>query len=123
MHAFDILAEAKIRQWQKEKQEGTSNTAGNAEPVTREAFESMEKRLYHDIRANILRSYMATGKERAAMLEEAYNMQVQLASRLERSGYARISTMFADAIEALKAQAKAVAHDKDKLQSMLKNLE
>lgn len=123
MHAFDILAEAKMRQWEQDKRDGKVADKKKEDVVTPESYESLEKQLYYDIRKLMVESYLAGETERQEMQSRANNMLVQLAARLERAGYNIMSKMFADEVQTLKAKACAVMHDKSKLQALLNDLD
>ena len=123
MHAFDILAESKIREWQQTVREKKENPSEETPHSTAPLTESYEKILYYDIRKTIIESFMTQGEEREALLKSASDMQVQLASRLEKSGYNIISKMFGDEIQALRQRAHAVSHDRAQLLSMLNTLD
>lgn len=123
MHAFDILAEAKMRQWEQDRRDGKVAEKKKEAAVNPESYESLEKQLYYDIRKLIVESYLADEAVRQKMQSRASNMLVQLAARLERAGYNIMSKMFADEVQALKARAHAVMHDKSKLLALLNDLD
>lgn len=122
MRAFDVMAEAKMRQWEQEVREGKTKPISSAKPLTLDFSESLERRLYRDIRETIIKAYMQTGATQQQMLAEAERMQVQLNSRLEKSGYNRVSRMFSENIHALRTRAKT-AVDRRELSAMLETLE
>lgn len=122
MHAFDIMAEAKMRQWEKDVREGRTTFSRSRNQSTINSYESLEKILYNDIRATIIKAYMENGNVRKEMLNDADKMQVQLTSRLEKCGYHLMSRMFTDEIQVLKARASAVSHDTNQLVSLLDEL-
>lgn len=120
MDAFGVLAEAKMRQWERDVREGRAKAPKLGETVGLESGESLERRLYEDIRRLVVESRMVEGREREALRARAEKLQVQLAARLEKSGYNLLSRMFADEIQALKARAEAVGRDAPALEALLR---
>jgi len=101
VRAFDIMAEAKMRQWEKEKKEGTAKpSASGPSPV--ESGESFERQLFADIRRLIRRSRQEPLRAGAATLREAEKLQVQLSARLEKAGACHLSRYVADRIRAMR---------------------
>lgn len=101
MRAFDIMAEAKMRQWEKDKKEGKVKPSTRP-PLSVESGDSLEKQLFADITRLIRRSRqepLRTGEE---TLREAEKLQVQLSARLERTGAYHLSRYVADRIRALR---------------------
>lgn len=123
MTGFDLLAESKIRQWEQDVREGRIQPSKTAKAESVGQYEPLEKKLFRDIRKNIIKAYMSSGQERRQLLEDAGNMHVQLSSRLERSGYNRMSKMFSDSIQAVKAAAGAAEQDLETLQAMLEEMD
>ncbi len=126
MHAFDILAEAKIRQWEKDRQErrnkGETGGEPKLEPVSSRSDNSLEKRLYLEIRKNIVMAFQEESQEKC-LLDSAYKLQVQLAARLEKCGYNRMARFFDDEIRTLRSRAYALRHDKEGLAALLREQE
>lgn len=120
MDAFGVLAEAKMRQWERDVREGRAKAPKSGETVGLESGESLERRLYEDIRRLVVESRLVEGREREALRARAEKLQVQLAARLEKSGYNLLSRMFADEIQALKARAEAVGRDAPALEALLR---
>ncbi len=106
MHAFDILAEAKIRQWEKEKREGKQDE--RKQPQTDSAYsgQSLERQLYDEIRELIRRAYSDDSGMQDVLLGKAERLQIQLTARLETSGYHNISKLFSDEIQRYKKKSK-----------------
>lgn len=123
MHGFGLLAEAKIRQWERDVREGRAKKPTGDHSAASGTSESLEKVLFHEIRRTIIKAYMATGETRREMLASSNDMQVQLASRLEKSGYNLMSNMLADEIQAMRAKVRAAGDDAALLASMLRELE
>lgn len=123
MSMFDILAEAKIRQWEQDVKDGKVKNTPIGAPSLLDASQSLEKILYDEIRHTIIKSYKATGDARTKMLQASYEMQVQLASRLEKSGYYVMSKMFADEIQKVRIKASTACHDAALLAAMLDELD
>ncbi|QGY41074.1 hypothetical protein GM415_13370 [Pseudodesulfovibrio cashew] len=123
MTGFDLLAESKIRQWEQDVREGRIQPSKTAKAESVGQYEPLEKKLFRDIRKNIIKAYMSSGQERRQLLEDAGNMHVQLSSRLERSGYNRMSKMFSDTIQAVKAAAGAAEQDLETLRAMLEEMD
>lgn len=105
MHAFDILAEAKMRQWEKEKKEGVAKPARSGPSLSLESGDSLEKQLFADIRRLIRRSRLEDPQASRATLKEAERVQVQLSARLEKAGAYHLSRHVADRIRALREGA------------------
>lgn len=123
MHAFDIMAEAKIRQWEQDVREGRAKKPTGGNPAPLDTSESLEKLLLHEIRLTIIKAYMVDGETRKKMLSECSDMQVQLASRLEKSGYNLMSKMLADEIQATHSKARSASNDVALLTSMVNELD
>ena len=102
MNGFDMMAEAKMRQWEKEKKTGCKSIS-EKETISVSSGESLEKQLYAYIKRLIKQSFKAEPVEQKQMLKEAEKLQIQLSARLERSGYNNISKYFSDEIKKLKA--------------------
>lgn len=123
MNAFDILAEAKIRQWQQDLRDGKGRSTSAGSSPSFNNKESLEKILYDEIRRTIIKSYQEPEEDRKNMLSKAAEMQVQLAARLEKSGHNLMSKMFAEEIQKIRLKADAARHDKELLSSMLAELD
>ncbi len=121
MHAFDILAEAKIRQWEQDKKEQKTSPQ-KRETLRIDPTESLEKQLYLEIRQSIIKAYLESGTNREDHLQMATKMEVQLSARLERSGYNMMSKLFSDEIRSLKVKARELSHDKQQLTKLLLTL-
>lgn len=102
MNGFDMMAEAKMRQWEKEKKSGCKSASGK-DTVSVSSGESLEKQLYADIKRLIKQSFQEGSVEQKQTLKEAEKLQIQLSARLERSGYNNISKYFSDEIKKLRA--------------------
>jgi hypothetical protein len=100
MHAFDILAEAKMRRWEKErKSKGKKASAGR---LLVDADECLEKQLYSEIRTLITASRDAAPEERHKLLMRAEKLQVQLSVRLEKGNLHHVAKWLGDEIRRLK---------------------
>ncbi len=104
MHAFDILAEAKIRQWEKEKKEGKQDKRVQAQSESAYSGQSLERQLYDEIRELIRQAYSEGSGKQEMLLGEAEKLQVQLTARLETSGYHNMSKWFGDEIQRYKRE-------------------
>ncbi|MGE4194482.1 MAG: hypothetical protein AB7E51_13915 [Pseudodesulfovibrio sp.] len=102
MHGFDLLAEAKMRQWEKERKEGGAKAAANRPTVTVESGDSLEKQLFADIKRLILRSREELPQTGRTTLKEAEKVQVQLSARLEKAGACHLSRYVAERIRAMR---------------------
>ncbi|WP_319582359.1 hypothetical protein [uncultured Pseudodesulfovibrio sp.] len=102
MHAFDILAEAKMRQWEKEKKDGVTKPSANRPALSVESGDSLEKQLFADIKRLIRRSRQEPPQAGRETLKEAERVQVQLSARLEKAGAYHLSRYVADRIRALR---------------------
>ena len=102
MHAFDILAEAKMRQWEKEKKEGAAKPAASGPTLSVEFGDSLEKQLFADITRLIRRSRRESPQTRQETLREAESLQVRLSARLEKTGAYHLSRYVAERIGALR---------------------
>ncbi|WP_027185063.1 hypothetical protein [Desulfovibrio inopinatus] len=121
MSVFDIMAEAKIRQWELEKKERKASPPKKA-TLRIDPTASLEKQLYIDIRKLIIQSYLDNSHQ-----EEHQNMaaklEVQLSARLEKSGYMRLSKLFSDELRTFKAKAFSLRHDTQQLKTLFNSLE
>jgi len=106
MHAFDIMAEAKMRQWEKERKEGGSKPTAGRQLITVSAGESLEKQLYTDIKRMIAQAKGEQPEARRETLREAEALEVQLLARLERSGCFNLTKYLADEIRKLRTAAE-----------------
>ena len=122
MHAFDIMAEAKMRQWQEDLRTGKAKLRSDPSAFSATNLESLERRLYREVRENVIRSHLVPEDQRQELLEEATAMQVQLAARLETSGFNQLSRLFAEEIQALKVRAREARQDKTLLQAILEEV-
>ena len=86
MNGFDIMAEAKMRQWEKDKKEGKTEPVSEKQFVFVRADESYEKQLFAEIKRLIQQSHQEDAESRRQTLRQAEGLQVQLSARLERSG-------------------------------------
>lgn len=106
MHAFNIMAEAKMRQWAKTTQEAKAASAGSpkAAHTPAPAFESLESKLHGEITALLDNASGALGAERETLLRQAEELRVQLAARLERDGYHLLARHFTESIQAYRTR-------------------
>ena len=107
MNAFDIMAEAKMRQWEKDKREGKVKQSADRQPVSVSSGDSLEKQLFADIKRLIKRSHQEEHCLREATLLEAEKLQVQLSARLEKSGCYHLAKYLFDEISKLRANEAA----------------
>lgn len=103
MNAFDIMAEAKMRQWEKDKMEGKIKPVPKEQLVSVGSCESLEKQLFDDIKRLIKRSSQEEPKIQAATLKEVEKLQMQLLARLERSGCYHLTKYVFDEIRKLRS--------------------
>ncbi|WP_338669176.1 hypothetical protein [Pseudodesulfovibrio methanolicus] len=101
MRAFDIMAEAKMRQWEQDKKDGKIKPSGGP-TLSVESGDSLEKQLFADITRLIRRSRQEPLQTSAETLREAEKLQVQLSARLERTGACHLSRYVADRVRALR---------------------
>lgn len=95
MHALNILAEAKMRQWEQDRRAGrVSLQSGNQTSFS--SGHSLEKLLFDDICALYAQARTATGAERLRLSRDAEKLQIQLTVRLERQGYATLAKWYGD---------------------------
>ena len=106
MHAFDIMAEAKMRQWARKTQEAKDAPAGQPKAAHTPApvFESLESKLHGEITALLDKASELEGAEREELLRQAEELRVQLAARLERDGYHILARHFTESIQAYRAR-------------------
>lgn len=123
MHVFDILAEAKIRQWEVDVREGREKKPVEQQSASLDMSESLEKALFRDIRKTLITAYMTGGEARHGLLAHSHDMQVQLAARLEKSGYNLMSTMLGEDIRVTHDRARAAEGNMALLTAMLDELE
>jgi hypothetical protein len=123
MHAFDILAESKMRQWERERREGETAPAPKVPAVHVDSSDSLERKLYLDIRRLVVRSCMEPDEHGRGLMETAQKLQVQLNARLEKSGYNLLSRLFSDEISTLRSAALAARGDREALEAMLRRQE
>ncbi|WP_316898606.1 hypothetical protein [Pseudodesulfovibrio indicus] len=102
MRAFDLLAEAKMLQWEKEKKKGGARPVANRPTVSVESGDSLEKQLFADIKRLILRARAEPPQTGRSTLKEAEKVQVQLSARLEKAGAYHLSRYVAERIRALR---------------------
>ncbi len=102
MHAFGLLAEAKMMQWEQDKKNGEVSKRSSAQVCSSDSSDSLEKQLYAGIEKLIQESANVSPAQRADKLRQAEKMQVQLMCRLEKSGYNHLVKLFADNILELK---------------------
>jgi len=102
MNAFDILAEVKMRQWERERKEAPDKPRPAHQFVFDGSSESFEKQLFDNIKQLILRSRQEDPQTRAQTLKQAERIHVQLSARLERSGCRYLSQYVFDVIGRLK---------------------
>lgn len=107
MNAFDIMAEAKMRQWEKDKKEGKVKQVTERQLVSVSSGDSLEKQLFADIKRLIKRSHQEDPAVREATLVEAEKLQVQLSARLERNGCYHLTKYLFDEIRKLRANEAA----------------
>lgn len=103
MNAFDIMAEAKMRQWEKDKKEGKVKQDAERQLVSVSSGDSLEKQLFDDIKRLIKRSHQEEPVVREATLMESEKLQVQLSARLERNGCYLLTKYLFDEIRKLRA--------------------
>ena len=106
MRAFDIMAEAKMRQWAKETQQAKSAPTGQSKAKPAPAFESLESKLHGEITSLLDEASGQQGEQREALLRQAEELRVQLAARLERDGYHLLARHFTDSIQAYRTRKK-----------------
>ena len=102
MNAFDLLAEAKMRQWEKEKKEGKSGPGPGKGTISASSGESFERQLFDDIKRLMRRARQEEPEERRRTLREAEALQIQLSARLERSGSRYLSRYLFETITELR---------------------
>jgi hypothetical protein len=102
MNAFDILAEAKMRRWEQDKEEGTADTAQRRQLTLAGTGGSLEKQLFADIKRLLLRAKLEPPDVSTDTLRQAEKMQIQLSARLERSGCYRLSRYLSEEIRKLR---------------------
>ena len=102
MNAFDLLAEAKMRQWEKEKKEGKSGPGSGKPTISASSGESLERQLFDDIKRLMRRARLEEPATRKETLREAEALQVQLSARLERSGCRYLSKYLFETIAELR---------------------
>ena len=102
MNAFDLLAEAKMRQWEKEKKEGKGGPRSGKPAISISSGESLERQLFDDIKRLIRRAHQEEPAVRRQTLREAEALQVQLSARLERSGCRHLSKYLFETIAELR---------------------
>jgi hypothetical protein len=107
MNAFDIMAEAKMRQWEKSKKEGKAKQSTGKQLVSVSSGDSLEKQLFADIKRLIKRSHQEEHCLREATLLEAEKLQVQLSTRLESSGCYYLAKYLFDEINKLRVNEGA----------------
>lgn len=107
MNAFDMMAEAKMRQWEKNKKEGNVKKSTDRSFVSVNSGDSMEKQLFADIKRLIKRSHHEDHPLREATLLETEKLQIQLSARLERSGCYHLARYLFDEISKLRANKGA----------------
>lgn len=103
MNAFDLMAEAKMRQWEKEKKEGKAK-ASSGRTVSAGAGESFERQLFDDIKRLLRRAKGEDPEARSHTLQEAEALQIQLSARLERGGSRYLSKYLFETIGELRGE-------------------
>ncbi|WP_027722461.1 hypothetical protein [Maridesulfovibrio zosterae] len=106
MHAFDLMAEAKMRQWEKDKKDGKISSTVEKKQTLVGPGESLEKQLFIDIKKLITQSFLVEHDKRKELLVEAEKLQIHLSSRLERSGCYNLAKYFSDEISKLRKSGK-----------------
>jgi len=84
MGIFDLLAEARIKEWQNREPDQSDQTAGEAVAIV--GNEPMEVQLFKEIIALHDSAGHAEPAERQELLEKARRLQIQLMVVLEQSG-------------------------------------
>ncbi len=103
MHALNILAEAKMRQWEKDREAGKTSLQSGRQLVIGKG-QSLERQLYDDIRSLIQQSQSEPPATRQRLLQSAERLQVQLTVRLEQGGYHHVAKWYGDEILRLKQE-------------------
>jgi len=104
MNAFDLLAEAKMRQWEKEKKDGKGDPKPGGRTISTSSGESFERQLFDDIKRLMRRARHEEPEARKRTLREAEALQVQLSARLERSGSRYLSKYLFETISELRKE-------------------
>jgi len=107
VNAFNIMAEAKMRQWEKDKKEGKIRPNKDGQLVSMGIGDSLEKQLFGDIKRLISRSHQEEPAARDATLREAEKLQVHLAARLERNGCYHLAKYLFEEIARLRSGIEA----------------
>ena len=102
MNAFDLLAEAKMRQWEKEKKEGKAAPDPGRQTISAGSGESFERRLFADIKRLIGQARREGPEGRKRALREAEALQIQLSARLERNGSYHLSRYLFEVVSELR---------------------
>lgn len=104
MHAFGILAEAKMRRWEKEKKNGKASKKSSRQFTLGKNTESLEKQLYAEVKQLIHDAEAADTETRTTLLKKAERIQIQLTTRLEKGGHYNVAKLLSENIQEIKRQ-------------------
>lgn len=95
---FEILAEARIRDWQRRKERGEHNTT-----TPNSMGESLEAQLLHQITELIARRSQSDPAERLRLDREARDLEIRLMVTLEGNGLPLAARRIAAELERIRA--------------------